>query len=239
MAGGAYVALSGLRARSEHLDRLAADIANASTSGYKAERGTTEAAERLTFDRALESAIDVANGPTALDLRAGAIATTGRDLDVAIRGSGFFVVETPAGPRYTRNGHFERRADGTLTTTEGDVVQGEGGPIQLGPGALSIAQDGTISSGNAVAGRLRIVDFPDASVLAREGAARFNAGAVTPVPVTAPQLEPGALEKSNVSVVDRIAELTEASRTFEALQRGVGLILNDIDGRAISELGRR
>ena len=113
MAGGAYVALSGLRARADHLDRLAADIANAGTSGYKAERGTTSAAERPAFDRLLQSAIDVAPGPERFDLRNGSIAPTGRDLDVALEGPGFFVVQTDGGPRYTRNGHFERSADGT------------------------------------------------------------------------------------------------------------------------------
>jgi flagellar basal body rod protein FlgG len=239
MAGGAYVALSGLRARSEHLDRLAADIANAGTSGYKAERGTTQAAERLTFERALESAIDVASGPRTFDLRSGAIAATGRDLDFAVRGGGFFVVDTPGGPRYTRNGHFERRADGVLTTSDGHVVQGEGGPIQLETGPISVGEDGTIRTGATVAGRLRVVDFADPSVLVREGNSRFDAGGATPTAVTGARVERGALEKSNVSVVDRIAELTEASRTFEGLQRGLGLIMNDIDGRAITELGRR
>jgi flagellar basal body rod protein FlgG len=239
MAGGAYVALSGLRARSEHLDRLAADIANAATSGYKSERGTTEAAERLTFDRALESAIDVATGPREFDMRSGAVATTGRDLDFAIRGSGFFVVDTPAGPRYTRNGHFKRRADGVLTTSDGDVVQGENGPITLTAGALSTSEDGTIRTGANVAGKLRIVEFADMGVLAREGSTRFNAGAATPTATATPRVERGALEKSNVSVVDRIAEMTANSRTFEALQRGMGLIMNDIDGKAIIELGRR
>ena len=73
MAGGAYVALSGLRSRSDHLERLAADIANAGTSGYKAERGTTSAAERPTFDRMLESAIDVAPGPSQLDFQSGVV----------------------------------------------------------------------------------------------------------------------------------------------------------------------
>jgi flagellar basal body rod protein FlgG len=239
MAGGAYVALSGLRARSEHLDRLAADIANAATSGYKAERGTTAAAERLTFNRALESAIDVAHGPTTVDMRDGAITPTGRDLDFALRGGGFFVVDTPGGPRYTRNGHFERGADGMLATADGDIVQGEGGPIQLGTGALSVGEDGTIRTGATVAGKLKVVDFTDASVLAREGSARFNAGGVTPVAMAAPRVQAGALEKSNVSLVERIAEMTETSRTFEALQRGVSLIMNDMDGKAITELGRR
>ena len=239
MAGGAYVALSGLRARSEHLDRLAADIANGSTSGYKAQRGTTSAAERPAFDRALQSAIDVADGPDRFDFRNGALATTGRDLDFAIEGRGFFVIQTEAGPRYTRNGHFDRAADGTLVTEDGSVVIGEGGPITLGAGPLAVADDGTIRTGTTVAGRLRIVDFPDYQQLSREGSARFRAQDPAAATAATGMLRAGALEKSNVSMVERIAEMTEVTRIFEALQKGVSVLMNDIDGKAISELGRR
>jgi flagellar basal body rod protein FlgG len=239
MAGGAYVALSGLRSRTDHLDRLASDIANAGTSGYKAERGTTSAAERPTFDRLLESAIDVAPGPSQLDFQSGVLIPTGRDLDVALRGKGFFVVDTAAGPRYTRNGAFERRADGTLITSDGSVVAGENGPIKLGPGTIGIGQDGTVKAGSTVAGKLKIVDFSDYGQLAREGSARFRADNATAIAPTNTLVEGASLEKSNVSIVDRIAEMTEVTRTFEALQRGVGLLMNDVDGRAISELGRR
>jgi flagellar basal body rod protein FlgG len=240
MAGGAYVALSGLRARADHLDRLAADIANGSTSGYKAQRGTTSEAERPVFDSALQSAIDVAAGPERYDFRSGAIAPTGRDLDLALEGPGLFVLDTAAGPRFTRNGHFGRSADGTLIAEDGSPVAGENGPIRLGDGVLSIDSDGTVRAGAAVAGRLRIVDVADYGQLTREGASRFRAAdpaAVTAVPDTL--VRSGAIEKSNVSMVERIAELTEVTRTFEALQKGVSVLMNDIDGRAISELGRR
>jgi flagellar basal body rod protein FlgG len=239
MAGGAYVALSGLRARSQHLDRLAADIANGSTSGYKAQRGTTSAAERPVFDRALQSAIDVADGPDKYDFRAGTFAATGRDLDFAIEGKGFFVLQTDAGPRYTRNGHFDRSVDGTLVTEDGAVVAGESGPIKLGPGAISIDTDGTVRAGSTVAGRLQMVDFPDYEQLTREGGARFRAKDPSAAVASTGLLRSGALEKSNVAMVERIAEMTEVSRIFEALQKGVTVLMNDIDGKAISELGRR
>jgi flagellar basal-body rod protein FlgF len=240
MAGGAYVALSGLRARSQHLDRLAADIANGSTSGYKAQRGTTSAAERPIFDRALQSAIDVADGPDQYDFRPGAFATTGRDLDFAIEGRGFFAIQTEAGPRYTRNGHFDRSADGTLVTEDGSAVLGEGGPIRLGAGALAIGADGTIRTGTTVAGKLQIVDFADYGQLTREGGSRFRAAdPAAAAPSATALLRAGAIERSNVSMVERIAEMTEVTRTFEALQKGVSVLMNEIDGKAISELGRR
>src|SRR5215510_8129865 len=101
MSGSAYIALSGLRARVDDLDRLADDIANIGTAGYKGQREARAAAERAVFDDTLQTAIDTTYGGQRLDTTSGAFAMTGRDLDVAIDGDGFFVLDTPGGPRYT------------------------------------------------------------------------------------------------------------------------------------------
>jgi flagellar basal-body rod protein FlgG len=241
MAGGAYAALSGLRTRIEQLDRIASDIANVNTSGYKAERVTTSHVQRPDFQTALQSAVDVAAAPGLLDFKLGSILSTSRELDVALEGKGFFVVDTPGGPRYTRNGQFTRRADGTLTTSDGFVVQGEDGPIQLDASEqVSIEEDGTVRTGQVVAGKLRIVDFGDYLTLAREEGARFRVAAgTTPNAATTTTVKAGALEQSNVSMMERMAQLTEVGRNFEALQRGISVLMNEIDGRAITELGRR
>ena len=241
MAGGTYAALSGLRTRLEQLDRLAGDIANAKTAGYKAERVTTNAAERPDFGRALQAAVDVTPGPGHLDFRPGSMEKTGRDLDFAIEGRGFFVIDTPQGPRYTRNGNFSLAADGTVTTADGHAVQTAKGPLKVGKadGPVSVADDGTVSVGNMPAGKLRIVDFEDYSTLEREDLGRFRApGAVTPTDADA-TVRSGMLEASNVSVVDRMVALTEVARGFEALQRGLNILSSELDGRAITELGRR
>lgn len=240
MAGGAYVALTGLRSRIEQLDRLAADIANAGTAGYKAERVTSVAVDRPDFGRALESAVDVAAGPGHLDFRKGSVAITGRDLDVALDGAGFFEIEAPAGARYTRNGQFTRSGDGRLVTSDGLPVMGEKGPITLADGPVVIETDGTVRADGVIAGRLRVVDFDDYTRLAREDAGRFRAGTgAGPRLTTDPLVRSGALEQSNVSLPERMVQLTETARAFEGLQRGLSLLLNDIDGRAISELNRR
>lgn len=239
MPGGAYSALTGMRARLQELDRLAADLANISTAGYKTERAGTLVSDRNEFASALDSAVDVVVGQSKIDFRPGTIATTGRDLDVAIDGRGFFVVETPAGPRYTRNGSFTRRADGVLTTTQGEPVLGESGAIKLGKGPIAIEEDGTLKIGAAVLGKLQIVEFEKDTDLVRESGARFRpiAGA-DPNPSSA-KLLGGALEQSNASIVDLMAKLTEVSRGFESLQKGVSTLTNDLDGRAIAELARR
>jgi len=242
MAGGTYAALSGLRSRLEQLDRLASDIANAKTAGYKAERVTTSAAERPDFGRALQAAVDVTHSPGHLDFRPGSMEKTGRDLDFAIEGRGFFVVDTPNGPRYTRNGNFSLTADGTVTTADGHAVQTESGPLKLGrsSGPLSVADDGTVSVGALTAGRVRVVDFGDYTGLQREDLGRFRAPSdVTPGPAGESHVRSGMLEASNVSVVDRMVALTEVARGFEALQRGLNILSTELDGRAITELGRR
>jgi flagellar basal body rod protein FlgG len=239
MAGGAYAALSGLRARMDQLDRLASDLANVGTSGYKAERTTTVAAERPSFGAVLQSAVDVASGPGRIDFRPGTMEPTGRDLDFAVEGRGFFVIDTPEGLRFTRNGQFVRAADGALMTADGSPVEGEKGPLVLGNGPVTLDADGSVRAGGVVAGKLKIVDFGDYSRLVRESAGRFRpAEGQLPVESTA-TVQSKVLEQSNVSLVDRMAQLTEVARGFEALQRGLTILMNDVDGRAINELGRR
>lgn len=240
MAGGYYVALSGMRTRLDQLDRLADEIANASTPGFKGERAGQEKAPRGTFADAFDTAIDVMTGSRRLDTRAGTIVNTNQALDVAIDGYGFLAVETPAGVRYTRNGHLERQADGTLTTADGAPLLGTGGPIKVGDGAVQIGADGTVTSDGVVAGQIRVVEFGDPSRLVREGGALLRAGdGAAPTEAAHPKLFAGSLEQSNVSVTDRVAELTNVSRNFEALQKAVSVLMNDIDGRTIESIGRR
>jgi flagellar basal-body rod protein FlgG len=241
MAGGTYSALSGLQTRLAQLDRIAADIANAGTAGYKTERVPTVEARRPDFNQVLQTAIDVAAAPGLVDFRDGQVQTTNRDLDVALDGRGFFEIQTDQGLRYTRNGQFSRRPDGTLVTADGNVIQGDGGgPIVVGQGAIAFEPDGSVRAGGVLAGKLKIVDFGDYVGLRREGG-HFRAEAGT-APTAAPAVSRvlgGSLEASNVQLSERMVQLTEVSRAFEALQRGITTLMNDVDGRAISELGRR
>ena len=238
MAGGYYTALSGMRTRMEALDRVASDIANASTAGYKAERRGTQQADRPSFDAALKSAVDVTSGGTRTDFRPGALTPTGRSMDVAIEGQGFLAVQTPHGPRYTRNGHLARRADGVLATDEGDAVLGAAGAIQVGQGNIALDVDGTVREGKSVVGNLKVVDFAPGTVFERDGGSRFRTSAA-PQAIEKPSLTSGSLEQSNVSIVDRVAELSEVSRNYQTLLKAVSVLMNDVDRGAITELGRR
>lgn len=241
MSSGAYVAVSGISNRLERLDQLASDIANATTAGYKGQQSSTTAAERESFGDVLQSAIDVTGGRTRIDMRGGMLVPTGRDLDAAVDGGGFFVVESPNGPRYTRNGHFSRRADGTLVTADDNPVLGQGGPIQIPANvAVQFGEDGTVRSGAQVLGRLQVVDIGDPRSLERTGQASFKMpDGELPTPTPNARVRGGMLEQSNVSVVDRVAQMVSVTRSYDSLTRGVSTLMNDVAGRAIQELGRR
>lgn len=238
MPGGAYSALSGMQTRLQSLDRIAADLANINTAGYKSERTTRFVAPR-DFGAELDAAVDVAAGGTRTDVKPGAITSTGRSLDVAIDGQGFFAIQTAAGVRYTRSGNFTRRNDGVLATVDGDpVLDAQHKSIKLGSGALSIDAGGVITAGDSPVGRIPVwrIDEPD---LMRESGSRFAiAPNVKPQPSDA-VLVPNSLEQANVTTVDRMTMLTEVTRSFEALQKGISVLMNDIDSRAITELGKR
>jgi flagellar basal-body rod protein FlgF len=237
MSGAGYIALSGMHTRLDQLDRLASDIANSSTAGYKMTRTSSTEANRPQFDAVFQSAIDVTTGGRRLDTTSGSINPTGRALDVAIEGQGFFVVETPAGTRYTRNGHFSRNVEGLLAADDGSLVQGTTGPITIGEGKVVVAEDGTVRVGATVAGTLALVTFADPGRLVREGAMLRSDG-MAQQPVGRVALHGNALEESNVSVVERIAELTEVRRSFEALQKAITLG-GTADSKAMEVLGRR
>jgi flagellar basal-body rod protein FlgF len=242
MPGGIYSALSGMQTRLAELDRIAGDLANVGTAGYKTEKSSSLAAERQAFSAMLDSAVDVVGGDTRVDMRSGTVASTGRGLDVALQGKGFIAIETPAGVRYTRNGALSRGPDGTLTTATGEPLVNDNGagPIRLTAGEMVIDGDGTVRVGGAVAGKIRIVEFESQDQLVRESGSRFRAIAgVTPQAATQTTVVAGALEQSNASAVDLMVKLTDVTRTFETLQRGVSMLSNDLDARAISELARR
>jgi flagellar basal body rod protein FlgG len=159
------------------------------------------------------------------DFTPGPTAQTGRSLDVALGGEGFFEVSGPEGPLYTRNGAFFLNAQRQLTNSDGMLIQGEGGPLAIpedaSAEAIHIAQDGTVSVNNAAVGKLKITNFANPAQLERKGNTLFAAppGVVgTPANVMVMQ---GAREMSNVSAVGEMVRMIWASRHYEAAQRAL------------------
>jgi flagellar basal-body rod protein FlgF len=216
-----YVILSRLGSQLRASAVLANNLANADTPGYQAQRAifahhlqTDPLAEVPPGGRSVAYSIDRA---TWRDTAGGPLATTGNPLDVAIRGEGFFVVDTPRGERFTRAGRFTLDQVGKLVDAEGnDVLDERGSPIAFAPGdsRIEILGDGTMRSENGVVGRLRIIRFEDPQRLRPEGD-RLLAADEEPQPVARPQLVQGAVEGSNIRPVLELARMTEEVREFQ------------------------
>lgn len=261
---GLYAAYLGMRARQQRLDLVANNIANASTSGFKADRllyRSVEAAEIEANPGAPGAAITATPGSDqqparltpvrygrevgvltsqAIDHSAGPIRETGRSLDVALDGPGFIVVQTARGERYTRQGSLTLDNSGQLVTQNGDLVVGDGGPITVPPGEVSIGDDGTVSVKGQAAGRLKLVHFQNTNrALAKEGNSLFVAtGAEQPVEATGTRVVQGALEMSNVNSLTEMVAMMQNTREFESLQRTVSTLMNDLGRKVASEIGK-
>jgi flagellar basal-body rod protein FlgF len=234
MAEGIYAALAGAIAEQRALEVSANNLANVSTTGFKR--------EVLSFREVLagqnSTSRQVVVEPQGADFSQGTFARTGGNLDAAILGQGFFVVQTPQGERYTRAGAFTLSPDGTLVTAAGYPVLGSGGPIRVDPGKpASLRPDGSVTSGTEVQGTLRLVDFPDKKVLERAGENLWRSTTTTaPKPVEA-HLEPGVLEQSNVNAIEGMTELIMISRAYEGFNNALQTY-RDIDQRTANDLAK-
>ncbi len=221
-------AYSALEARMKIVDVITNNLANANTIGFKRDFGHILQGE---------TGFDVG---THIDLGPGDLVGTGNELDVAINGSGFFVVETPNGPRYTRAGGFGLNAQGELVTKDSmRVLSTSGTPIVVGEGKIEIRDGGIImADGNEVA-TLKVVTFNDPTKLQKEGFQRLAwmgdpSGIQT---ASDPQVKGGYIERSNVNAIDEMVHLMSAYREFEAVQRTLRTLMTDMNTKLIQELG--
>ena len=173
---------------------------------------------------------------TSLDMSQGSFEKTGNELDVAVQGTGFFVVKTANGPVYTRDGSFQLSADRQLVTAAGDPVLGQGGPITLVPGPISISPDGTISSNGALAGKLQVVEFPAGTQIECLGGTYYSAPACKAKPSTDSKVLQGVIENSNVNPIAAMVQLVTAQRSAETMQRAMAMFNSEMDKTATQEL---
>ncbi|CAN5888883.1 flagellar basal-body rod protein FlgF [soil metagenome] len=214
-----YLSMSGAKATMQRQDTLANNLANVSTSGFRAELQAfravpVEGSGASTRVYALETT-------TGYDATAGAITETGRNLDVAAKGNAWLTVQALDGTEaYTRGGSMEINAEGTLTTRSGLPVMGDGGPITVPPNsAISIGSDGTISAKTAngkssSVGKLKLVTPETPLTRGTDGLFRGADGDLSADDTA--RVQDGALEGSNVSPVETMVSMIAAARQFEA-----------------------
>ena len=214
-----YLSMSGAKATMQRQDTLANNLANVSTTGFRAELQAFRAVP--VQGSGASTRVYTLETTTGYDASAGPVTATGRNLDVAAMGSSWLSVQALDGTEaYTRGGSFDVASDGTLVTRSGLPVLGDGGPIQLPPNsAVSIGADGTVSAkgtdGKTTAvGRLKLVT-PEAP-LTRGVDGLFRAPDGDLPADTNARVQDGALEGSNVSPVETMVAMISAARQFEA-----------------------
>jgi flagellar basal-body rod protein FlgF/flagellar basal-body rod protein FlgG len=170
----------------------------------------------------------------------GALQTTGNPLDLAIEGQGFFMIETPKGPRYTRDGSFHRAQNGQIVTQAGEpVLSAAGKPIAIPPGEVSVGGDGAVSVAGGVVAQVGVFSFPAGTQLTPEGANRYVAPeGVTPAPAKDAAIHQGAVEAANEDVVQGSLDLIMMQRQAEMMQRALTVFHTEFNKFATEDLPR-
>ena len=213
---------SSVGALTEAFNTITHNLANVSTAGYKRRHSL--------FSRALEAPQRAAQTEqtgkvdfsSKLDFSQGSIVSTDRVLDFALHGQGFFVVETPQGPLYTRDGTFLLNQNRQIVTCQGNTVAGQTGaitvPADMGLSQIYVSSDGSISAGDISIGRFKIVDFQqDQDKLTAAGANCFRApGNVNAQDAEDVVVKQGYQEGSNVKLIEELVNMISVSRLYES-----------------------
>ena len=229
------LALSRQLAVRDQMETIANNVANMSTPAYKGERtlfqqymsGPTGQNNQIIFPQ-LKGIFR--------ETHEGAMSTTGNSLDVALRGKGYLVIETPQGQRFTRDGHLSLNNKNQIVTQQGYPVLGlNGRPMTVPQDAKSvtIARDGTISAGDVQVGQFKLVSFDNEQHLVRTGDGLYRSDAPQNKATDVDVLQ-GNLESANIQPVLEITRMIEASRIYESAQK----IVNSEDDRIRKAIDR-
>ena len=207
---------------SQRQDRVAQNLANANTVGYRRDR---------MFATALSERIDAEGAPQSTrvagqyaDPTGGPLMETGGPLDLALTGDGLFAVQGPDGrPRLTRAGEFVLDADGVVRSPQGfALLRDDGGPLTIPPsgGEIAVTAEGRVTVAGQPVGRVQVVRVEDPSRLVRLDGATFAADGVETQPADA-RVRQGFLESSNVDALSEMVDLMAHVRLFESQQKSL------------------
>jgi flagellar basal-body rod protein FlgF len=242
MENTSYIALSRQAALWRQMETISNNLANMNTPAFKGEHTMfTEYLQKVRSpDRPFGDKVAfVRDVSTYRDMKEGALTQTENPLDVALKGDGFMVVDTPSGPRYTRNGHFRLDEAGQVVTADGHAVLASNDqPIFIAPNEknISISKDGTVSTETGRVGKIRVVRFENAQDL-RKTAGGLYESASQPQDVDRPEVVQGMAEESNIQPVVEVTSMIQVQRSYDAVQR---MIDNEHERqrKAIDVLGR-
>lgn len=254
-----YTSAVGMTTQMKRMDVLSNNIANVNTTGYKKDITVTSAFDDALAKRThdLENKALLMNPARSIgditygvyvnevytDFSQGNIKTTHGTYDLAIGGSGFFVVSKPdangnAMERYTRDGSFTVDAAGYLVTKDGGRVQGQNGDITLPNGTVTIEQNGEIYVDGELQATLKVTDFEDLKTLRKQEDNYLVRTNDTVDKAFAGQILQGSLETSNVNTVKEMVDLITVNRIYEANQKVITTLDQQLQ-RSAQEIGRK
>jgi flagellar basal-body rod protein FlgG len=249
MLRGLYTAATGMMVQREKMDVLTNNIVNASTTGFKKDGLVSSNFAEVLIERINDPyVIHVSEevGPYSfgthideiyMDFSQGSIESTSQQTDLAIAGDGFFVVETPEGERYTRDGHFFVSQAGELTTADGNYVLGRNGRLQVGSDGFSVDGQGNVTVDGEARDTLRIVQFEDTDGLRKQGDNLYSVfSGEAPADAENCKVMQGYLEGSNVDIATEMVDMITVYRTYEANQK-ILTMTDETLGRAVNDLG--
>jgi flagellar basal-body rod protein FlgF len=240
MIKGIFTSAAGMLPRMLQQEVIANNLANAATVGYKKDRLFL----KTMMDASLVLQKDTNQNPLMLNaekistvLSQGGLRATGNPLDFALSGSGFFVVNTPSGTMYSRDGRFSLTAEGDLVTVSGFPVLGEGGPINLPKGDITITPTGVIQVNGLEVDMLKVVNFEEPNSLYKQGdnlfAARDDATERQAFGTTVSQ---GFVENSNVEAIKEMVDMITLHRMYETSARALMAQDETLD-KAVNQVG--
>ena len=239
MENSSYVALSRQMTLRNELEIVANNIANSNTSAFKGEKVvfreymtkvTTKHPEQLSFVQDIGLARDLSEGP---------LITTNNNFDMAISGDGYFVMDTPSGERFTRQGHFQLDTEGNLINSQGFTVAGVNGVINIpfDEGEIYVASDGTISTDiSENIAQLRIVSFENEQEMTRSAHGLYTSEE-TPTDILDPKILQGALENSNVKPIIEMTRMMTLLNEYKSVDNFIKKE-HERQEKAIQRLGR-
>ena len=222
---------------------LANNLANTSTPGFKRDDVALVPDEAVAQQTRATSVVPMPAGGAMLqwtDFSQGYLQGTGRTLDAAINGKGFFVVEGPGGAsRYTRSGAFTVGNNGVLVAPSGAPVLGRNGPITLTSSNVSFGPAGEVFDNGRLVDTLRVVDFPRPYRFNKEGQGLLSPVDPTVEPTAAQgyEIAGGSLEASNVGTVQMMVSMIDVLRTYETAQRAMQAN-DEANKQAANEIGK-
>ncbi len=259
MIKGLYTSASGMLPLQFRQELTANNLSNSNTAGYKQDQAFVR--ELITADLFLNENQIASSGqrpqqvnisPPAFraavgdssqvvqqftDFSQGPMEVTGNMLNLALEGDGFFTIETPGGLQYTRNGSFSINEDGELVTSQGHVVLGVDGPINVAGGTINILANGGVAVGGVQRGSLLITDFPKPYEMAKVSDSLFVPTGGGGQDAQNVSVQQGMLEGSNGHPLDQMVKMIEISRLFELGQRAIRLQDETLQ-QAVTQAGR-